>query len=472
MAVDDRNIDAEAIADYIVSKNILDKKSMNDALEAHLLKKLEAGFAYYNLDQYGKTIHLRDEKGVLKRTLELPISSENVKPLMFNDGRLLFIDEDNTNTKIFIERDKATAFSLGSKGGLIKYKDNVFSLPKWYGEISTKDSSLPLDVHFFEKLPNYIFFTDRKLGKIFIVNSNLQKIVKEIKITKKDQTKAINIVYSPKNKKCYITDYQSPEMFSINMENYALEKFNPGLGNLGNLVISKDERTLYILGSGLNKSAELLNVSLNNFKMVKKIILKGKLLSEQSDPLDLISISSSGKTIFVLTQLDKPILNIISTDTYEIISSANLNEKPVGFAIKANYNLPDLLPSFSQFLIEKKIMHESNMQNVINELKGTNKTKKEFKKDVLLDQDVADIQSKMESELKGNQKALNELIEPSEKDFNRLLSDTGVDWQGRKMSKEDKNSLINGLASIKANNEVSKTNGVFVLSWMNDLLEP
>lgn len=472
MAVDDRNIDAEAIADYIVSRNILDKKSINDALQAHLLKKLEAGFAYYNVDQYGKSITLRDEKGNLKKSLELPVSSENIKPTMYCDGRLLLIDEDNLEARSFINRDKNTSFSLNTKGGQIKFKDSIFTLSKWYGEIMSKDSSLPLDIHFFEKLPGHIIFSDRKLGKIFIVNSSLDKVVKELKINKKEENKAINIVYSTRSKKCYITDFHSPDMFSINMENYIVEKFSPGLGNIGNLVFSKDEKTMFILGSGLNKSAELLNVSLLNFKMNKKLILKGKLLSEQSDPTDLITISATGKTIFVITQSEKPILNVISTDTYEIISSANLNEKPIGIATKANYNLPDTVPSFSQLLVEKKLMHESNMQNVINDLKVSTVTKKEYKKEILLDEDVADIQNKMEETFKGNKSAINELIEPTQKDVNRFLSDTGIDWQGRKMSKEDRNSLIDNMTSIKASSEVSKTNGVFVLSWMNDLLEP
>ncbi len=472
MAVDDRNIDAEAIADYIVSRNILDKKSINDALNLHLLKKLDAGFAYYNIDQYGKNISLRDEKGNLKNSIDLPVSSENIKPTMYCDGRLLLIDEDNFDAKVFINRDKNTAFSLGNKGGQFKYQNTNYTLSKWYGEITSKDSSLPLDIHFFEKLPNYIIFTDRKLGKIFIVNSSLEKIVKELKINKKDTNKSINMIYSPKNKKCYISDFHSSDLFIVNMENYLVEKNSPGLGNLGNMVLSKDEKTLFVLGSGLNKSAELLSISLPSFKMNKKIVLKGKLLSEQSDPHDLISISATGRSIFVITQSEKPILNVVSTNTYEIINSTNLNEKPVGIAVKGNFILPDTVPSFSQLLIDKKLMHESNMQNVINDLRGSTVTKKEYKKEILLDEDVADLQNKMEETFKGNKKAINELIEPSEKDVNRFLSDTGIDWQGRKMSKEDRNSLIDNMSSIKASSEVSKTNGVFVLSWMNDLLEP
>ncbi|MFN8578636.1 MAG: hypothetical protein U0354_17550, partial [Candidatus Sericytochromatia bacterium] len=240
MAIDDRNIDASAIADYIVSKNILDKKTINEALQSHLIKKLEAGFANYDISNYGSLITLKDENGEEKKSLELPISKENVKSTTFSDGSLLLIEEDNTSSKTFIKRTKTKGFSLSSKGGQLKENNTTFAINKWFNEINSKESSLPLDIHFFEKLPNYIFFTDRKLGKIFIVQSNLEKIVKELKINKKDNGKAINIAYSPKSKKCFITDYQSPEMYAINMDNYSLEKFSPALGNLGNLVVSKD----------------------------------------------------------------------------------------------------------------------------------------------------------------------------------------------------------------------------------------
>jgi hypothetical protein len=474
MAIDDKNIDTRAIADYIVSKNILDKKTINEALQNHLLKKIETGFAIYSITNHGISISIKNEKGEVEKSLDLPVSKENIKPITFSDNSILIIDEDNLNSKSFIKRNEANGFSLSIKGGQLKNKNINYSLNKWFGEINSKDSSAPLDIHFFEKLPNYIFFSDRKLGKIFIVQSNLQSIVKELKINKKDNGKAINIVYSPKIKKCYITDYQSPEIFSINMDNYTLEKFNPALGNLGNLVISKDEKSLYILVPGLSKTADLLNVTIQNFKMIKKVHLKGKILSEHGDPLDILSISPSGKKIFAVTQdNNKIILNtVILEPTETIVDSEPLTQKPLGIAIKANYNLPDIIPSFSNFLVEKKLMHESSMQNVINDLKGNVKTKKETKQDVLLDQDVANIQSKIEENIKGNEKALNDLLEPTEKDVNKLLSDTGIDWQGRKMSKEDKDSLVKGMSSIKATSEVSKTNGVFVLSWMNDLLEP
>lgn len=474
MAVDDKNIDAKSIADYIVSKNILDKKTINEALQAHLLKKLETSFATYSITNHGATISIKNEKGEQEKSLDLPVSGENVKNINFSDNTLLLIDEDNISNKSSIRRNKIRGISLGTKGGQLKENNITYSLNKWVGEVNSKGSSLPLDIHFFEKLPNYIFFSDRKLGKIFIVQSNLEKIVKELKINKKDNGKSINIAYSPKAKKCFITDYQSPEIFSINMDNYTLEKFSPALGNLGNIVVSKDEKSLYILAPGLSKAAVLLNVSSQSFKIIKKINLKGKILSEQGDPTDILTVSPSGKKIFAITQENgKNILNTIMIEPTDIIvDSEPLTDKPIAIAIKANYTLPDTIPSFSNLLIEKKLMHESSMQNVLNELRGNIKTKKDFKNDVLLDQDVADIQSKMEESIKGNEKALNELIEPTQKEVNRFLNDTGIDWQGRKMSKEDKESLVKGMSSIKATSEVSKTNGVFVLSWMNDLLEP
>jgi hypothetical protein len=158
----------------------------------------------------------------------------------------------------------------------------------------------------------------------------------------------------------------------------------------------------------------------------------------------------------------------------EYIVSKNILDKKTmfkAFQDFSNKKIDDKDLSFSQYLVDKRLMLDSTILNVLNEIKGVPvKEKKVSKSDVLLDQDVFQMQSELEKSLQGKEKALTELIEPKEEDIQKFLSDNGVEWQGRRMSQEDKESLIRKMAQLQSNPEVSKTNGVFVLNWMEDLL--
>lgn len=167
----------------------------------------------------------------------------------------------------------------------------------------------------------------------------------------------------------------------------------------------------------------------------------------------------------------------ISSETISnyIISKNILDKKSVSDALLLYKKSPEPKLAFEVFLVKRKFVHESTMQKILDELLGKNE-KKEVKKDVskkeILDQDVVEMKLQMEEQLKGKEENLKQLLQTTEKDVNNLLSPTGLDWQGRRMTAEDQASLIKKVSTIKASDEVSTTNGVFVLSWMNDLFDP
>ncbi|MFN8672439.1 MAG: hypothetical protein U0457_10235 [Candidatus Sericytochromatia bacterium] len=166
----------------------------------------------------------------------------------------------------------------------------------------------------------------------------------------------------------------------------------------------------------------------------------------------------------------------ISSETLSqyIISKNILDKSTMNQALTTYNKKSGAKISFSQFLVDKKYVHESTMKNILDDLSGANKkttTKKEEKKE-FLDEDVAELKAQIQEQLKGKEGALKEILEPEKQDVDRFFSSSGLDWQGRRMTKEDQESLITKAATIKTNDEVSNTNGVFVLNWMSDLLEP
>lgn len=158
----------------------------------------------------------------------------------------------------------------------------------------------------------------------------------------------------------------------------------------------------------------------------------------------------------------------------EYVVSKNILDKKTMFKAFQEYSTKkstskDL--SFSQYLVDKRLMLDSTIAKVLDDIKGVPvKEKKLSKKEAILDDDVSQMKSEIEKSLKGKEKELNELLEPKDEDIQKFLSDNGIEWQGRRMSKEDRDSLIKKMAKLESNPEVSKTNGVFVLNWMEDLL--
>lgn len=158
----------------------------------------------------------------------------------------------------------------------------------------------------------------------------------------------------------------------------------------------------------------------------------------------------------------------------EYVVSKNILDKKTMFKAFQEYSTKkstskDL--SFSQYLVDKRLMLDSTIAKVLDDIKGVPvKEKKSSKKEAILDDDVSQMKSEIEKSLKGKEKELNELLEPKDEDIQKFLSDNGIEWQGRRMSKEDRDSLIKKMAKLESNPEVSKTNGVFVLNWMEDLL--
>lgn len=486
MPIDDRNIEPQTIANYIVSRNILEKKTINDALDAFLEKKIEAGFVFYSLENYGQIIELKDEKGNIQKSVELPVNPDKkTKWIPYSSNSVLVLDENEPDFKKIIDRGKQKGLALGTSGGYLRIKESCYLLNQWFFELvsTSSTSGLPVDLYIPGQQTNYLFLTDRGSGKLYILPSNLKGISKEIKVRQVDTKKAINLSYSAKTKKCFITDNQTPDLVVLNLENNNTERFYQNYGSLGNLILSKDENLLYIVGCDYEKPASLLVVSTNGFKLVKKITLNGKLFSEVDDPSDLITISPDGNYIYVMTFTDTPslftpIVSVISTEKNEIIREIQLDtdEKPVSISFKVNLPLPESLPSFSQLLVDKRFILESNMEYILNELQSYKEVKREYdvpsgNETQLLDQDVSDLQVQLEQQLSGREKDLTELLEPDNDSVERFLKDAGIEWQGRRMSKEDKESFIKKMAGITSNPDISKTNGVFVLDWMNDLLD-
>ena len=155
-----------------------------------------------------------------------------------------------------------------------------------------------------------------------------------------------------------------------------------------------------------------------------------------------------------------------------VVSRGILDKNMIAEALKS-YKMLNRTNLFSAYLVEKKYVHENNMLKILEELRPNRQEAIKIYplNQKLIDDDVSIMYSEIKNNLRGSEKELSELIEPSQKDLERLLGEYGIDWQGRKMSKEEKISLAQKIYTLKTNTEISETNGTFVLNWMKKLLE-
>jgi len=155
----------------------------------------------------------------------------------------------------------------------------------------------------------------------------------------------------------------------------------------------------------------------------------------------------------------------------DILDKKTVNQALNEFSEKRKF---DRSISFSQILVDKRYMLKSTIKNILDQLESKKvESKFDYNSVNVLDDDILEICSQIKEKIKGKgkEKELEELLEADIYGINNLMKDTGIDWQGRRMSKEDKESLVGGIANIKADKEVSNTNGLFVLDWLTTLTD-
>ena len=159
-----------------------------------------------------------------------------------------------------------------------------------------------------------------------------------------------------------------------------------------------------------------------------------------------------------------------------IISKDILDKKTVSQAFKefSEKRKLDKTVSFSQILVDKRYMLKSTIKNILDQLENKKvESKSNTETNNVLDSDILDICNQIKEKIKGKNKEneLAELLEADMNGINNLMKTNGIDWQGRRMTKEEKESLVTSIANIKANKDVSNTNGLFVLDWLTTLTD-
>jgi hypothetical protein len=145
---------------------------------------------------------------------------------------------------------------------------------------------------------------NRGSGQIHLLDMQAGRLLKSLNIRQPGATKALNICLAEQRQRVYLTD-GSTGITVIRLDDFSVSKISPGVGLLGNLQLTPDERYLFVLAT--KPSPGLKVIDLESEKLSKDIPVKGDLFSVNSDtPLDLMALSPQGDQLLFMTFLNEP----------------------------------------------------------------------------------------------------------------------------------------------------------------------
>lgn len=453
-------------------KGYIDERQLAQSYQIYLVLKLQALQCAYYDDQSRGRLSIKDRNQAEWNGLDIVKSSYRGKWVAYTSEKLALFDASGNFTGVG-ERDKPQIFPA-PWGGLVwangqPYHTNTLLSPML--PIDEIDKG-PFDLFVPPNPAEGLLICDRGRGTILIADYTLSHLKAELKIREVGSKKAINLAYSARYKCCFVTDHATPDILRITTADRRKDRIPTQHGILGNIAIHDQLNLLFAVLADPDKEPAVLIFSLPDLKHQGTILLPGKRFSELDDPCDLISLSPDGKRLMVMSYTDRPalmtpVLSVIDTTTHQLLHSYELKkeEKPLGIAFAQQPPPSPRVPDFDTLLLEKGILKPEQIQDLLEHMQLL---KAEQGKRPL-DRDVASAATRLEE--KFGHEEVSAIVKASHQVMQDLVSDSTFQWEGRStMTQEEKQLFVERMGEMRADKEVSHTNGVFVLSWLKGLL--
>lgn len=298
-------------------------------------------------NQIIKTIDLPKEEGFkLTKNLEWsPIGSVNIDIFNYKDekgnikleklGELVSPQVDRYG--IIVGKNYSY---LNSDDFSSKYLDiNIKKL--YYGKFSLEDiPTLPIDIFISRKL-DYLVLSDRGAGKIHVIDTNTDTLLKSFKIREPRNKKAINLDFKTDTNSIYIVNNTDNNIITIDLNNGELKThiINKTV-IISNIEISYDNTEIYITSvDSTNKSLSVMTLDSTSFEVKNILNINGEAFSSYYDPFDQLITSFDSNFAFVMTSVNQPMLftpliTLIDLKNNKIIEEITLdnNNKPFNLA--------------------------------------------------------------------------------------------------------------------------------------------
>lgn len=321
----EKEVISRLINQGIVSQQQIDSTSENYLNNLTNLKKtLFKKFYYFDYEK--SLIIVKDASKNEKSQIQLSLNKNKYNKSDFRKwaDSTIVLNEENKKTGDFYLEDeyKPVIAILNNDNSPCLYTENIYNekyFPKINQYISNLSSKSGLPVYDVFFSPDYFLMSvvNRNSGDIFVIDINNDKVIKTINIKPNANNKSVNVAVSAKNKQLYVSDNSSTTIQIFNLNDSHSTSVNLASGVLGTIVLSHDEKSLYVLVT--KPKAILKLVSLQDKSIKKDFPLKGDLFSQADSPYDLLTISDDKKYVYLMTYIPDPepftpVITVIETD--------------------------------------------------------------------------------------------------------------------------------------------------------------
>lgn len=151
----------------------------------------------------------------------------------------------------------------------------------------------------------FLFVTDRAAGSLLVISTDSHALLARLEIRSPGSSKAIHVAVDGAQDRAFITDNESSHLRILNLKNFKLRSFPLGFGVLGNLLLDKNPRFLYLLTLKPNTGFKYIDT--DKLELIKEIGFHGKLLSKDLDvPSDPLMMTPDHRHVLLLSYRDEP----------------------------------------------------------------------------------------------------------------------------------------------------------------------
>ncbi|MFN8578072.1 MAG: hypothetical protein U0354_14630 [Candidatus Sericytochromatia bacterium] len=333
----EKEIISRLIADNFTSQDKIDStikgysKQIEDNKKSFFTK-------FYYIDYEKSIITIKDSEGKEKAQIKLSENNSLYNKSDFrkwSDSVIVLNDENKKSGDFYFKDDYNPIIAIDKKSVPYLYTNdienfNIISqITQYISNISSKNSLSIYDINFSNDF-NIMSLSNRNSGEIFLIDMINDKLIRSFTLKPNSNNKILNVSISSKNKKVYVTDNLSTNLNIFDIDKGEIQNINLSLGVLGSIVLTPDEKDLYVLITKPKPMLKLIDLTNNSSK--KEFPVKGDLFSLSDYPYDLLSISSDKKFIYLMTYIPDPepftpVITVIETDKEKATQRFSIKDK-------------------------------------------------------------------------------------------------------------------------------------------------
>jgi hypothetical protein len=469
-----RSADAvQKLCSMAVQQGLIKPVDMSIAYQTYLMTKIHAYQCQYVLETQQGRLLLQEREDAKSEwsALDMPAPAFQGQWVPYSSEKVALFDRFGQYKGV--QARSRPEIIPSAEGGYIWSGQHAYRLQALLNPLVPIETVArgPYDFFLPPDQDSGVFITDRAAGTLTMTDLTLNMTKAHLKLREPGSKKAICLAYNAKARTLYVTDHQTSDLIVIKPFEQKIERISTPHGQLGNLVLDLPRKRLLTILSDPEQEAAILIYGLEKLDHQGTILLPGKRFSSLDDPCDLMGLSPDGRYLLVMSYTDEPALctplvSRIDLQTQQLVKTHTLSseEKPIGFAFAHQQAKAQTVPDFEDFLEDKGILAKPQIIGLIRQIQAIEADRNK----PLLDQDVVAAMSHIQGHF--TPQDIQTVTEISQQAVAQMAQDSFFEWQGRSdMNAEEKQVFVERLSQLKADETVTRTNGVFVLNWLKGL---